>query len=84
MQVPTIFAILSFALAAVAIPCKNEARDEPTVGAEGNAICGNGQVISCCNTKSVSSASGAIAIGGALDGLLGGDCNPLTIPVCKC
>jgi hypothetical protein len=76
MQVPTIFAILSFALAAVAIPCKNEARDEPTVGANGNAICGN--------KKSVSSASGVIAVGGALDDVLGGDCNPLTVPVCKC
>lgn len=79
MQVPTIFAILSFALATVAMPV-----DEPTVGVDGNAKCGNGQVISCCNTNSVSSGSGALlGLGGVLDGVLGGSCSPLTIPVGK-
>ena len=85
MKVSAITTILSFALAAAAMPSRNEPRGgEPTVGAGGNAICGNGQIISCCNTKSVSNgAGGLIGVGGALNGILGGDCNPLTIPVGK-
>lgn len=56
----------------------------PTVGPEGNAVCGNGQVISCCNTNSVSDgSSGLLGIGGVLDGLLGGSCSPLNIPIRK-
>jgi len=82
MQAPTIFAILSFAFAAAATALPP--RDEPTVGPNGNAFCGNGQVISCCNTKSSSGGSGGLlGLGGVLDGVLGGDCNPLTIPIGK-
>ncbi|KAH6698516.1 hypothetical protein BKA61DRAFT_682549 [Leptodontidium sp. MPI-SDFR-AT-0119] len=45
-------------------------------------MCGNSQVISCCNTKSVSKgAGGLIGIGGVLDNVLGGSCSPLSIPV---
>lgn len=56
----------------------------PTVGPQGNAVCGNGQVISCCNTNSVSNGSdGLLGIGGILDGVLGGSCSPLNIPIRK-
>ena len=84
MHASTIFAILSFALAATATPTGILGGGEPTVGPTGNAKCGNGQVISCCNTKSVSNgAGGLIEIGGVLNGVLGGSCSPLSIPVCK-
>lgn len=84
MQVPAIFTILTVALAAVAMPSTNVARGGPTVGPGGNAACGNGQVISCCNTKSVSSGSGGLlGLGGALDGVLGGSCSPLNVAVRK-
>ncbi|OBT47698.1 hypothetical protein VE00_02220 [Pseudogymnoascus sp. WSF 3629] len=80
MQVPTTFAVLFFALGAAALPQTNNVG--PTVGPKGNAQCGNGQVISCCNTKSTSTgAGGLLGLGGVLDGVLGGNCNPLTIPV---
>lgn len=82
MYGPTIFTVLSFALAAVAMPSRTE-RAEPTVGPGGNAICGNGEVISCCNTQSGSSGSGLLGVGGILDGVLGGSCSPLTIPLSK-
>jgi len=82
MQVPAIFTILTVALAAVAMPSTNVARSGPTVGPGGNAACGNGQVISCCNTKSVSSGDGGLlGLGGALDGVLGGSCSPLNVAV---
>jgi hypothetical protein len=82
MQVPAIFTILTVALAAVAMPSTNVARGGPTVGPGGNAACGNGQVISCCNTNSVSSgAGGLLGLGGALDGVLGGSCSPLDVAV---
>jgi hypothetical protein len=83
MQVPTIFTILSFAFAAAAMP-SGSAPVEPTVGPGGNAACGNGQVISCCNTNSLSNGSGSLlGLGGVLDGLLGGSCSPLNIPIRK-
>lgn len=76
MHAPTIFAILSFAFAATATPIGIEPN--------GNALCGNGQVVSCCNTNSVSSgAGGLLGSGGILDGVLGGSCSPLTIPIRK-
>lgn len=80
MQVPTTFAVLFFALGAAALPSIGS----PTVGPKGNAQCGNGQVISCCNTKSTSvGAGGLLGLGGVLNGVLGGNCNPLTIPIGK-
>lgn len=83
-----IFGLASLAIAAPAPasePCDcEEPAKEPTVGPEGNAVCGNGQVISCCNTNSVSNGSdGLLGIGGILDGLLGGSCSPLDIPIRK-
>ena len=84
MQVPTILTLLTFAFAAVAMPSKNVERGQPTVGPGGNAACGNGQVISCCNTNSVSSgAGGLLGLGGALDGVLGGSCSPLNVALRK-
>ncbi|KFY44516.1 hypothetical protein V494_01437 [Pseudogymnoascus sp. VKM F-4513 (FW-928)] len=41
---------------------------------DGNQICGNGQVVSCCNTGDKAGA-------GLLDNLLGGNCSPLLIPI---
>ncbi|KIN04348.1 hypothetical protein OIDMADRAFT_178387 [Oidiodendron maius Zn] len=81
-----IFGLASLAIAAPAPssePCDcEEPPKEPTVGPEGNAVCGNGQVISCCNTNSVSNGSDSLlGIGGILDGLLGGSCSPLDIPI---
>lgn len=84
MHASTIFAILSFALAATATPTGILGGGEPTVGPTGNAKCGNSQVISCCNTKSVSNGAGhLIGIGGVLNGVLGGSCSPLRVAVCK-
>ena len=85
MQLPIVFTILGFAFAAVAMPSMNEERGGgPTVGPGGNAACGNGQVISCCNTKSVSNGSGSLlGLGGVLDGVLGGSCSPLDVAVRK-
>jgi hypothetical protein len=66
-----------------AMPPRNEPV-EPTVGPGGNAVCGNGQVISCCNTNSLSNGSDSLlGLGGVLDGLLGGSCSPLSIPIRK-
>ncbi|KZF19510.1 hypothetical protein L228DRAFT_271306 [Xylona heveae TC161] len=62
-----------FTLAA-AVPSPNGGSG-PTVG---DASCGNGQVLSCCNTDSESSGG---LIGGILDGVLGGSCTALNIPV---
>ncbi|KAH6711798.1 hypothetical protein BKA61DRAFT_658341 [Leptodontidium sp. MPI-SDFR-AT-0119] len=82
MHASTIFAILSFALAATATPTGILGGGEPTVGPTGNAKCGNSQVISCCNTKSVSNGAGhLIGIGGVLNGVLGGSCSPLRVAV---
>ncbi|KIN04345.1 hypothetical protein OIDMADRAFT_143769 [Oidiodendron maius Zn] len=83
MQVPTILTLLTFAFAAVAMPSKNVERGgQPMVGPGGNAVCGNGQVISCCNTNSVSNgAGGLLGLGGALDGVLGGSCSPLNVAI---
>ncbi|PSS20652.1 hypothetical protein M430DRAFT_41941 [Amorphotheca resinae ATCC 22711] len=77
MIAQTIIAAFTFALAAVAHPTS-----EPTVGPNGNAFCGNGQVISCCNktdNNSNNGKSGLLGLG--LDGVLGGSCQPLNIPV---
>lgn len=46
----------------------------PTIGKGGNAVCGNGQVISCCNSGD---KKAGVSL---LDGLLGGNCSPLQIP----
>ena len=94
MKFYTLTAIFGLASLAIAAPapasepcgCDDEAPAsmEPTVGPQGNAVCGNGQVISCCNTDSTSTASsGLLGLGGVLDGVLGGSCSPLDIPIRK-
>lgn len=51
--------------------------------------CGNGQVISCCNTstRQEGTGGGLLGLGGILDGILGGSCSPLgvagrSLPAC--
>ncbi len=45
---------------------------------EASNQCGNGQVISCCNTSTSSGDNGGI-LGGSLNGLLGGSCSPIPV-----
>ncbi|KFY17495.1 hypothetical protein V492_00623 [Pseudogymnoascus sp. VKM F-4246] len=78
MQVPTALAVLFFAIGAAALPHDITG---PTVGPDGNAVCGNGQSIHCCNKSSVNNGKGGLlGVGSILDGVFG-TCSPLTIPV---
>ncbi|OBT66504.1 hypothetical protein VE03_03588 [Pseudogymnoascus sp. 23342-1-I1] len=74
MQISKIITtIVATACVSTAVPTAHD--DGPTIGKGGNAVCGNGQVISCCNSEKKQNG------GSLLDGLLGGNCSPLQIPV---
>lgn len=47
-----------------------------TAGLSGEAQCGNGQVVSCCNASGDSASSGGL-LGGVVSGSLGGSCSPI-------
>ncbi|KFZ22730.1 hypothetical protein V502_02794 [Pseudogymnoascus sp. VKM F-4520 (FW-2644)] len=78
MQITKIITtVVATACLSTAVPTAHggEHSDGPTIGKGGNAVCGNGQVISCCNSKDQHNGLNL------LDGLLGGNCSPLQIPV---
>ncbi|KAH0844974.1 Hydrophobin-like protein MPG1 [Fonsecaea pedrosoi] len=64
------------------VPMKARGMDsgsELTVDQASNQ-CGNGQVISCCNTSTSSGDVGGL-LSGSLNGLLGGSCSPIPVNV---
>ncbi|KAL5353238.1 hypothetical protein ACLOAV_001273 [Pseudogymnoascus australis] len=75
MQITKIITtIVATACVSTAVPTANggDHGPEKTVGPGGNVVCGNGQVISCCNQEKKNGL-------GLLDGLLGGNCSPLNV-----
>ncbi|KFZ15336.1 hypothetical protein V502_05673 [Pseudogymnoascus sp. VKM F-4520 (FW-2644)] len=78
MQITKIITtVVATACVSTAIPTAHgdDHGKEAMVGPGGNVVCGNGQVVSCCNSKDTHNGLNL------LDGLLGGNCSPLTVPV---
>ncbi|KAL6246934.1 hypothetical protein RBB50_006241 [Rhinocladiella similis] len=72
------------ALAAMAYAAPTEEKDLYVRSGTAGVTCGNGQVISCCNTSKSTSDSGngaLLGLNGLLDGVLGGSCTPLGVGV---
>ncbi|KFY18637.1 hypothetical protein V491_04743 [Pseudogymnoascus sp. VKM F-3775] len=73
MQISKIITtVVATACVSTAVPTGHN--DGGANGNDGNAICGNGQVVSCCNSSGDKGA-------GLLDNLLGGNCSPLSLDV---
>ena len=71
MQISKIITtVVATACVSTAVPTGHN--DGGANGNDGNAICGNGQVVSCCNSSGDKGA-------GLLDNLLGGNCSPLSL-----
>ncbi|OAP55835.1 hypothetical protein AYL99_09987 [Fonsecaea erecta] len=67
------------AFAAAPIKARDAGSSGLTVEQAGNQ-CGNGQVISCCNTSTDTSGDGGI-LSGSLNDILGGSCSPIPVNV---
>ncbi|KFY48878.1 hypothetical protein V495_00951 [Pseudogymnoascus sp. VKM F-4514 (FW-929)] len=78
MQISKIITtVVATACISTAAPTNNndDHHDRPNKVGDGNAVCGNGQVVSCCNSQK--GDTGADILGG----LLGGNCDALQIPI---
>ncbi|KFY18911.1 hypothetical protein V493_08265 [Pseudogymnoascus sp. VKM F-4281 (FW-2241)] len=82
MQITKIITtVVATACVSTAIPTAHDNHNEkPSVGdkpslGDGNAICGNGQVMSCCNSGD--KQTGLDLLGG----ILGGNCSPLDLGI---
>ena len=76
MQITKIITtVVATACVSTAIPTAHgdDHGKEAMVGPGGNVVCGNGQVVSCCNSKDTHNGLNV------LDGLLGGNCDPLNL-----
>ncbi|KIY01882.1 uncharacterized protein Z520_02020 [Fonsecaea multimorphosa CBS 102226] len=72
----TLAATGAFAVPTVKARGGSESGMGMTVAEAGNQ-CGNGQVVSCCDTSTSSLASGLLS--GDLNGILGGSCSPIPL-----
>jgi hypothetical protein len=78
------FGMAALAALAQAIPTESSKADLYVRSTSADVTCGNGQVISCCDTSTTTigsdnTAGGLLGLGDLLDGVLGGACSPLGV-----